>query len=72
MDYRKEKRYLTKLLKQYKKDLDRFEKKDRSYEYENINELHRKILGRKLVIQNIESRIEMCKRALAKKRLRQQ
>lgn len=59
MDYRKEKRYLTKLLKQYKKDLDRFEKKDRSYEYENINELHRKILGRKLVIQNIESRIEM-------------
>ena len=59
--------YLTKLLKQYKKDLDRFEKKDRSYEYENINELHRKILGRKLVIQNIESRIEMCKRALLKK-----
>lgn len=68
MDYRKEKRFLTKLLNQYKKDLDKFVKSERSYEYENINEYHRKVLERKLVIQNIESRIEICNQELARKK----
>lgn len=67
MNYRKEKRFLSKLLKQYRKELDKFVKSDKNYKYEDINVFHRKILERKLVIENIESRIEICKKELAKK-----
>jgi len=62
LDYSKEEKFLTKLLKQYRKELDRFINNDKNYEQGNISEFYRKILERTLVIQNIESRIEMCKK----------
>ncbi|HCW03946.1 MAG TPA: hypothetical protein DGK91_05015 [Clostridium sp.] len=61
MDWDKEIRFLKKLLKQYKSEFDRLVRNGKTYEYENINEYHRKVFERELIIQNIESRIELCK-----------